>query len=371
LALVLWLTLGHAPNEDGAVALVRRGAIEATIDALGRVEPVRSQEVVPRLSGEVLSLSVAEGDRVVAGQELLWLDDRAWRADLEQAERLVTLRQELLAAALRAPDEPTIALARGRLRRATAIRQNAQQEVDAIADTGDAEGSDEAVTLETAKIEYEMAQAEYDRVLSGPAEADLLRLRVDLLVAQQALAEAQRRLELAVVRAPIGGTVVSWSLQVGDLVFANNAVGQVADLTVLQVRAEIGELDVPELALGQTVRLRLDAFPGREITGTLSYLPPTLDTSRGAPTANTLVALEAYELGLRPGMGASLTVVLASQEGVLLLPRRAVRQVGTHQVVRVREGRQAVERIVETGLSNSTEVQILSGLNEGQTVLVD
>jgi len=76
-------------------------------------------------------------------------------------------------------------------------------------------------------------------------------------------------------------------------------------------------------------------------------------------------------LAIRPGMGANLRIITTSAEDVLLVPRRAIRSVGRYQVAYVRVGKQTLEVIVTTGLSNDEQVQILSGLEEGQHVLLN
>jgi len=358
-----------AANQSAAV---RRGSIEATISALGRVVPAESRDLVPRASGQVISLLVQEGDQVEASQELFRVDNRELARSLSQAEELVALRQERLIVALEAPDESSIAIARARLLRATAVRQNAQDDYDALEAEGtDPEGSDEAVDLQSARLEYELAQAEFDRVMEGSSESDILALRADLSAAESNLLSVRERSERTVVRAPIEGTLVRLDLQAGEWVYANNAVGQIANLDMLIVEAEVGEPDVPQLVLNQATHVRFDAFPGQEIEGRLTYLPAVLDESLGAPVYRVEVALEPHDLALRPGMGAGLSIVLEARQDVLLIPRRALSQVGGKQVVTVLAGRRSDQRIVETGLSNDIEVQVISGLQEGEIVLVD
>jgi len=353
-------------------AVVRRGSIEATISALGRVVPSESRDLVPRASGQVLSLSVQEGDHVEAGQELFRIDDSELARALDQAEEGVALRQERLLVALEAPDASSIAIARAQLLRATALRQNAQDDYDALQEEEiDPEGSDEAVDLQSARLQYELAQAEYDRVMAGPSESDILALRAELSSAESNLLSVRERIERTVVRAPIEGTLIRLDLEMGEWVFANNAVGQIADLGTPIVQAEVGELDVPQLVLDQPTHVRFDAFPGEQVEGRLTYLPAVLDESLGAPVYRVEVTLESHSLALRPGMGAGLLIVLEARRDVLVIPRRALGQVGARQVVTVLAGRRNDQRIVETGLSNNIEVQVVSGLQEGEIVRVD
>jgi RND family efflux transporter MFP subunit len=276
-----------------------------------------------------------------------------------------------LQSALRAPQAAEIALARARMRQATALRLNAQRDYDEIADQPDAESSDEALALEAAKLEYEAAQAQFDLTMGGTPELELLRLAVDLDQARAALERAEAQLADTRLVAPFQGTVMRVIPGEGENIGGYTPALVLADLSVLEIRAEIDELDVAAAAAGQQVELTFDAFPGEVVPGTLTQLMPGPNDSRGTVIYEGMVHYQAPELAVRPGMGANLTIVTLAVENTLLVPRRAVQDIGRHQVVRTKSGRREEPIIVTTGLSNDAEIEILSGLEEGQVVLLD
>ncbi|MFH1085474.1 MAG: efflux RND transporter periplasmic adaptor subunit [Chloroflexota bacterium] len=359
------------PRPPANVVAVRRGEIAATISALGRVAPVRTANLSPRAGGTLARLTVREGDRVEAGRVLAELDGAEQRAAVAQAERSLALRERQWREALAAPSADEIALARARLRRATAARLVAQRDYDEIAKEPDAESSDEALALEAAKLELEVAQAEFDRVLRGLSDLERARLETDVELARLALREAQRRLDETRVVAPFAGTVLRVLAREGENVGGYGPLMVLADLTRLEIRAEISELDIPAVAEGQAVTIRLDAFPGAELTGAVARVLPGASDARGATLYEAVIALPETDLALRPGMGANLTIITRKVPDTLLVPRRALRQVGRHQVARILTGRRSTEVVVTTGLSNEVEIQVLSGLDEGQRLLVD
>lgn len=352
-------------------AVARRGTIEATISALGRVAPKRQLALSTQVGGKVRRILIQEGHIVEEGTLLLELDAREYHNAIERAERRLRARQLQLEQALQAPTSASIDLARARLRRATVVRQRAQQDYDEIADQPEAETSDEALELEAAKLEYEIANAEFDRVMEGTPRLELERLRLEAEEAELALQQAREQLEYTRIRAPCEGTILSIGARVGENVHGYGPLISLADLSRLEIRAEINEIDVASVTRNQRVRIRLDAFPARELHGTIAGLLPGPSPTRGTTVYEAAIDFDAQTLPIRPGMGANLVITTESVEGALLVPRRAVRRVGRHQVVRLLEGRRQAEVIVLTGVSNDSEIQVLSGLEAGQVVLLE
>ena len=360
------------PRPVGAgTAVVRRGTIEATVNALGRVQPKRQLNLSTRASGTVTRILVEKGQQVEQGALLLELDARDYEAAIEQAERSLQVRRLQLEEALQAPDSADIELAKARVRRATALRLKAQKDYDKVADEPDAESTDEALDLETAKLEYEIAKAEFERTMQGTPALQLERLRLDVQEAEASLRRAREQREYARLVAPFAGTIMSIEPKVGENVYGYSPLIRLADLSQLQVIAEIDELDVPKVAEGQKVHIRLDAFPMEDLEGRITRLYPGVSETRGTTTYEAVIDFEAKLLPIRPGMGANLSITTEVAEDALLVPRRAIRQVGRYQVAEVLVGGRQKQAVVVTGLSNDTEIEILSGLSEGQVVLTD
>lgn len=359
------------PTTGAELATVRRGTIAASVDALGRVQPVRQMTLSLRASGIIRRVHVRKGDRVIAGQLLLELADDDYQDAIAQAERAYRVRQAQLTEALQAPSSSEIEVARQRLRRATAARQNAQSRYDKIARQPDADSSDEAVALELAKLEYELAKADFDQTMLGPSSAQSDRLRADVQEAEMALRQAKQRQQETRLFASFAGTVMALMVQEGENSYAYNPLVVLADLSRLEIKADVDEMDVVHLGVGQRVHVRIDAMPAETLEGTIARIAPGASDTRGATTYETIVTLGGTELPLRPGMGASLTITTRTADNALVVPRRAIRQVGRYKVVTVRATRRDEQVTVTTGLSNEAEMEVLSGLAEGQLVVLE
>jgi HlyD family secretion protein len=368
-----WLAYRYllTPVEEENLAAVRRGSLTANVDALGRVVARRDVALSARVSGQVVEIPVKEGDVVAEGDLLVALDAAAYDDAVALAKERLALRREQLEKVLEAPSASEIRLARARLLRATAARQRAQDDYDEVADKEDAEDSEEALDLAVARLEYEIAEAEYNRLLEGASETEIQQAQLALTEAERALEQALAQLEGTRVHATFGGTVMQVRAQVSENVHGFTPLVRIADLTDLVIRAEIDEIDVAQVDEGQTVEISLDAFPGETLAGEIERLLPGTAEARGATTYVAMVSFAPATLEVRPGMSASLSIVTERAEDVLLVPRRAVQRVGRFEVVRVLEGRQINEVVVTTGLSSDSEVEVLSGLTEGQRIVLD
>jgi HlyD family secretion protein len=366
---LFWILREPSPPEN--TAIVRQGSLSATVDALGRIEPARHIRLSTQVSGRVQAIYAQEGDVVAAEALLLQLDIPEHEQAVEQARRSVDVRQQQLDRALAAPRAAEIRLASARLRRATVARARAQDRYDEIADDPDAESSDEALNLAVARLEYEIAEAEFDRLMEGASALEIARLQLDLMQAEHSLRQAERRVEQGRIRAPFVGTVLRLVPKIGENVHGYNPLIELADLETWRIAAQIDELDIAALEPGQLVEVRLDAFPGEILAGEVERVLPGLVDVRGATLYEAHVRFDADHLPLRPGMGATLSIKTRTVEDALVVPRRAVQQVGRHQVVTVVERRQQRRVVVVTGLADGAEIEILSGLEEGQVVLLN
>ncbi|HID86942.1 MAG TPA: efflux RND transporter periplasmic adaptor subunit [Anaerolineae bacterium] len=196
-------------------------------------------------------------------------------------------------------------------------------------------------------------------------------LEKQVALAEVALEEAKARPAEAQIIAPFAGTVTAIEVREGENVGALVPLITLSDLTTLEIVAQIDEIDVAEVAVGQKAQIRLDAFPGEELAGTITRVAPAATTERGSTIYQAVVRFERTDLPLRLGMGANLRITTLEKADVLLVPNRAIQPIGRKRVVRVLEGGNVREVEVVTGLSNESETEIVEGLREGEVVLVE
>ncbi len=250
--------------------------------------------------------------------------------------------------------------------------------------------------LESAQYNLEVAQASYNLAVAGVSDSSVRNARVQMLNAQVALnkqplqirlleialAQAQLQLESArrtleetVLVAPAGGTVTVLNVQEGEMVGGGQPAIVLSDLATLVVHISLNETDVTGISVGQQALVTLDAFRGAEITGTVASIAPVAQVQSGVVLYPVTVRLAPTALPIRAGMTADVEIVTASRENVLIVPLRAVQSAdGETFVLRKVAGGQmpgGFERVpVTLGLTNDVEVEITSGLYEGDVVSV-
>lgn len=362
---------------------VARRDLVSIVSASGEVRPKRYVDVGANVSGRIEQLHVREGDTVRQGQVLARIDSTRIEAGLQQAQ-----------AALEA--------ARAELDRARADLELSRLAFDRTGQMHEQELiSDQA---------FDQAQAE-QRMKAAAVETQERR------IAQQEAAVAQLRddLEKTTVIAPMDGVVTSLQKEEGEMAigaqsFQPTVILTVGDLSVMEAEILIDETDIRDVALGQEATVLVDALRDVEIRGTVTEIGSSaiVRGSTGAASAGgtatnqakdfkVVVTLEDPPPTLRPGLNATADVVTARREGVLAVPIQAVvvRQVDEEgKVIEARtseesdaedlaarsrgEEKEGVFVVkeglahfqpVETGILGETDIEILSGVEEGQEVV--
>lgn len=329
-----------------AVHSVERGRVEATVanTRAGTVKACRRAMLSPQSGGQVSNLPIEEGARVEKGSLMLELWNEDLRAQFSLAE------SEALAAAARAEQACLAAdLAARDARRATSLFA-------------------EKVLGEQARDRAE-AERETTRAACEAARATAEESKSRVAVARAAL-------ERTVLRAPFDGVVAELNAELGEVVIPSPPgipTPPAVDLIeegCLYVLAPIDEMDAQRVLAGLPARVSLDAFPGRSFAGTVRRVAPyVLDREKQARTLDVEVEIE--EAGsiqnLLPGYSADVEVLLERRDDVLRVPAEAV--TGEGRVLLLRDGH-LEEREIETGISNWRFMEVLSGLREGDRIVL-
>ncbi len=292
-----------------------------------------------------------------------------------QAEEALRDAQENLAELQSGPDPSDLTEAETRVTQAEYNLARAQQtltEIEAGPDPLDLTRAETQVT----QAEYNVAKARETlaEIEAGPDPKDLEVAQAKLISAQATLEEAQAALEAATMLAPFDSTVISVGAEVDDLVSSNTTVVTLADLSNLQVQAIVDETDISRVEIGQQVEATFDAFPGHRFWGQVLEVPLQGRLMQNVLIYEVPVSLEgAEDVALKPGMTANLTIVVGRRENALLVPAMAVQQGEEGHVVMVQDTPQGPRMAtrVEVGLSDGMYVEIMSGLIEGDRVIVE
>jgi membrane fusion protein (multidrug efflux system) len=304
---------GAAPAKAVPVAVrtVGRGDIATRYEATATLEAEKQTEVLARVVGLAAGLAVEEGDRVREGDGLMRIENGEYRLRVDQAAaRTANLRTRF-------------------------------ERLEAML----AEGL-------TAAEEYETARTDL-----AAAEAD----------------EGLARLEMSytTVRAPFAGRITSRMIDPGQNVSLGTPLFAMADFDPLLVRVHVPSREFNKLRTEQTVELVLDS-DGVRLPGRIKLISPVIDPASG--TIKVTVEVPDPPASVRPGDFAAVRIVTEQRDGVLLVPVAAVLADKDESVCYVAvdgaEGPTAERRVVEVGFTDDQHAQILSGLAEGESVVV-
>jgi HlyD family secretion protein len=267
-----------------------------------------------------------------------------------------------LARAKAAPRDEDITIARANLQKATL----AAAATEAAFNANPTPQNDAA--RQNASADLEISRASFIRLTNGPTQAELDALQNSITSAQIDLDSAKQGLAQTQLTAPYTSTVTDILVHEGELAGGGGPLAAVADLTSLEINADIDEIDVANVQVGQSVDIRLDAFPGEKPSGKVIRLSPAASTQRGTTTYGAIVDLAPNNLKIRPGMGANLKIQTIEKKSVLLVPNRALKNVGTRKAVHVLGPGEPGDVIVEIGATDGNETEIVNGLSEGVQV---
>jgi RND family efflux transporter MFP subunit len=196
------------------------------------------------------------------------------------------------------------------------------------------------------------------------------RSKAKLEQAQVSQQQAEWRLEQATLKAPINGVVTTLFVESGEMANSGQTVITLSDLANLDVDVNLDETDVARIEMGMTVVVTVDAFPGMEVSGEVIEIASTADVQAGVVLYPIKVHLDPTDLPLRSGMTVNVMFTLEERKDTLVVPFRAVETEGG-QAYLTRVTVSGSERVAVTmGLITDTQIEILSGIEEGDVITV-
>ena len=252
-----------------------------------------------------------------------------------------------------------------------AEKQAAQTQVDqAQASLAKLQSSVTPNDIKVAQASIDQAQANLNK-LTAPASASDQSIQQDSVTqAEEALQQAQINLDNATIKAPFGGVVTAVNVVPGSTVGVTPLVSLV-DRSDLHVDLKLSENDVVKVALGQPVTLTSDSLPNWSAKGTVTYIAPAAQVTNGVTTYAVRASFGDSDPQLRVGMNSNVSIITAQKSNVLLVPSTALLPKGSgHAVQRLNaDGKTVSEVDVQTGLTDGTMTEIVSGLKAGDRVV--
>lgn len=356
-AIVNW-NKSRTTTEPVKTTTVKRGTITEVAALSGTVQANKTVEVKSRASGTVIEIATGSGATVKKGDLLVRLDP----VDEQRAVALATV---------------SLDSAKNRLAQAEAslkLTQLQQTEAEAKAEARRKAAQTGSVTAEevrAAENEVKLAVVNVEMRTSEVASA-----KTAVTTAQLSLEDANKRLSETTILAPIDATVLSMSVQVGNIISSpiSNVGGGVVlcllgDLTVLHVLGSLDEADVGRVKSRQEVIIKVDAYPERTFEGKVAAIAPLGKSESNVVTFDLDVVVTDKKAGmLKPGMSADLQVVVNRVENTLMVPVTAVKVEGRKQSVATAAGESIT---IKCGPSDGANVAVLEGIKEGDEVVLN
>jgi HlyD family secretion protein len=359
---------GKAVTIEVAVENATKRKITETITANGKIQPETEVKITPDVSGEIVELTVKEGDRVVKGQLLLRI----------KPDIYISQRDRSLA---------SISGARARLAQAEAQFRQSELSFNRISQLY----REETIS----KSDFEQAEASYN-----VAKAEVDAARFSVVSAEAALKEANENLVKTSIYAPMSGTVSMLLVELGERVAGTNLMAgtdimRIADLSRMEAQVEVNENDIVKVKLNDTAFIEVDAYLDEKFKGVVTEIANSAKTTGVSADQVTnfdvkiLILPSSYEKftskgisPFRPGMSTTVEIQTETRENILTVPIQAVTtradttesgEVKADKEIRtlvfVTDGTYALAKDVKTGIQDNNYIEVISGIEDNARVI--
>lgn len=307
---------------------VKRERISEKLFYTGLIEAWNKINITPDVGGKIAKIYVEEGDRVQKGQLLAELDTRAIRLQLEQADAGLAV--------------------------AEANQKDAKRNME---------------RMERLKSENAVSEQQYEQIKLAYDAAD-----AQLQQAKAILNLANHNLEVSIMKAPFSGVIASRNAEVGDVInplmggfSPSSGVLTMMDFSRVKIEIEVSSQDIPRIQKGLPAHLRVAAFPDRVFLGRVSVVNMTADPM----TRKFRVQIVADNSGLelRPNTFGEVILEINTHEDVLVIPQKAVLE--NRYVFVAGDDDTVAKKEISLGLQNTEMVEVISGIEEGDLVIVE
>jgi len=348
-------------NQGAAnTAKVERGSISKTVVATGKIEPLYKAEIKSKIGGLVKQFFVEEGDQVRAGQKLVEVIPGTTPVEMVQARSEVKI----------AGHEKEVAENRYK-------RQKELLQKNLISPT---EFDQASVNYFSSKARFYAAMAQM-RVLEQGANVEALGEEIELTPEDKKEIDRETREALAsmTIIAPINGIVLSRETDKGSAVipmtsaFGGTVIMTLADISEKHFRGDVDEADIGKVSIGRPTRIFVEAYPDEPFEAELTLISPRGREEEDIVNFEIRAIIQDPQGKLKVGMSADAEIILQERKEVLVIPEGAIHYEEEKTLVHVEdlsleEGFRKVA--IEKGLSDGIRTEVISGLNEGDVVIL-
>ena len=337
--------IGKEEQSQFITSQVERTTLIDSVQASGSVINASQQVVTTRATGVVKNVFVKDGDSVKKGDKLAEIE-----LDQEGAQQNASAYSSYISAV-------------NSLNSANNSYRSSQASLEVVYDEIQGHDDDETLEMKETRTKAEVANDNaYDSIKSAEAKLSSAWLNYNF--------------GTPIITAPASGEISDLMIAPGMVIVATGEGGgsshKLLSLIIGQealVSVSVSEIDVSQIETGQKVIIVVDAIADKTFTGKVVGVDRTGSVTQGVVNYSVLISLDTSDKTLLPNMSVTAEIILSSKQNVLVVPAGAVSQLQGQAVVSILVNGQAQEREIEIGLTTPTQVEIISGLEEGETVI--
>ncbi len=353
-----------------SVEILQARPFSQTIVASGRVENPHRVDVGVQIMGRVQNVKVREGDPVFPGTVLFELEPAELQAALQQAE----LAQKQAYVKLKQFSSLQEPVAEQAFLQAKANRDSAQRNLErtvALTQKGflGVAAKDDAERAQlVAQAQFKAAQQQLSSVRQGGS--DVVAAELALAVSRSVVEGARARLNYTKIKSPVSGTLISRSVEPGDMVQPGKVLMTISPQGEAQLVLQIDEKNLHLLQLHQAALASADAYPQERFDARIVFIHPGIDPQRGS--VEIKLSVPTPPSYLKQDMTVSVDIEVARREKALLLAMSAIHDADRAQawVMLIEDGK-AMRKLVTLGIISNGIAEIIAGLKEGDAVVTD
>ena len=368
-------TRGGTKIDPAKLAKVERGDLTKGVVATGKVTPITKVEIKSKASGIVKKLYVDTGDRVKQGQVLAELDRVEIEAEVNSARAQLLSSQANLSSAVadekraevdaEGVDIPTLQRAYDRAK---------EMSKDGVVSQATLDDAERSYIMAVNKRDVARAQLTVNKAKVAQAQAQVKK-------DQASLDQFEEQLSYTTITAPIDGVVLSRDVEVGDAVSSILVLGSGATLVMtlgdtseVYVKGKVDESDIGKVYLGQPARIRVETFKDKTFTGHVTKISPMGVEKDNVTTFEVRVSINNPGGELKAEMTANAEIIQDEHHKVLMIPEGAIlydKDKKASVDIPVPSAKDGMKKVpVTIGISNGVKTEVLSGLKEGDQVVL-
>lgn len=356
--------------EETKEIAVRKGTLKIDMQADGKSD-ISNVKLKFSVNGILHNLPVKSGDPVKKGQVIAQLDAANFEYELASA------KANYQAALAKLGNTENQNKSQGltelnKLNNAYAQLEKDKREYEAMTQAADAFSKEELelkrIATENSERNYEVAKQSYSTVQNSSTKLD----EASIAQAKAAMDKAQKNLADATLRTPGDGTVLALNYKLGETVSSNNDFAVISDGGGLEVKAQVLEMDIKDVFLGQEVEVEFESVPSKVFTGKVTFIESLpVNDPNGVVAYNVDIILDKPDETIKSGTSCVVTFIVAQKKDVLIIPNEAVKVVNGKQVAEVKDKQgNAASKQIKTGFTDGTNVEVVNGLEVNDVVVI-